>query len=304
MNLTTEQYVSYQRAAAERADINLSEVLTPAEHHVVLGQMNFHYLDWGTVGKPTVIFLHGGGLTAHTWDLCCLALRSRYRCVALDQRGHGDSEWASDGDYSIATQSRDIQALLDHLREKMVYLVGMSMGGLNALQLAINNSDRLAGIVIVDAGPEPRLEAAKEMFDFVNKTVEFESVEAAVEQSLAFNPKRNAKILRFSLLHNLRRLPNGNWTWKYDRRRFEYVQRQGFKEECNQLWQGTARVHCPVLVVRGAESKVFLEADALRLASSFPSGQLATVERAGHNVQGDNPKALIALLQQFLEKSR
>src|SRR5262245_49859397 len=56
--------------------------------------MRFHYLDWGTRGRPPMVFLHGGGLNVHTWDLVCAALKPERHCIALDQRGHGDSEWS------------------------------------------------------------------------------------------------------------------------------------------------------------------------------------------------------------------
>src|SRR5687767_7011519 len=91
----------YLREAAELAGMALEEVVGPSRQYTEADGMRLHYLDWGTAGRPTVLFLHGGGLTAHTWDLVCLALRRDYHCLAVDLRGHGDSEWSPEADYRI-----------------------------------------------------------------------------------------------------------------------------------------------------------------------------------------------------------
>ncbi len=95
---------------------------------MVLRRMRFHYLDWGGDGE-VILFLHGGGLTAHTWDVLCLALRDEYHCLALDQRGHGDSEWSADLEYGIDEHAADIQAFVDELGSRTLTLVGQSLEG-------------------------------------------------------------------------------------------------------------------------------------------------------------------------------
>src|SRR5205814_301136 len=160
----------------------------------------------------------GGGLTAHTWDLVCLALRAEFRCLALDQRGHGDSEWSPTLDYAPEAHVRDIAALIDHLGLDRPVLVGQSMGGMNALAYAARPGARLAGLVLVDVGPDIRWDGAQRIATFVQGPGELDSVEAFVERARAFSPSRDPRLLRRSILHNLRELPDGRWTWKYDRR--------------------------------------------------------------------------------------
>ncbi len=143
------------RLAAELTGVQLKDVVLPVGHHVVVDNFRLHYLDWGKTGPP-ILFLHGGGLTAHTYDLVCLALRDGYHCISLDQRGHGDSEWSPVGDYSTAAHLRDITGFIDHMAWDRFLLIGMSMGGLNSIAYAGSNSGRLAGLVIVDVGPELR----------------------------------------------------------------------------------------------------------------------------------------------------
>src|SRR5262249_38420236 len=115
MSLTDDELREHITRAAEKAGLSFPELTVPATHDVVLRRMRFHYLDWGTRGRPPILFLHGGGLNAHTWDLVCLALRGQHHCLALDQRGHGDSEWSPQMDYTTESQVGDLEAFVDHL---------------------------------------------------------------------------------------------------------------------------------------------------------------------------------------------
>jgi hypothetical protein len=105
MTLSADEYHDHLKTTAVRAGFSFDEVVLPEEHRVAANGLGFRYLDWGTKGQRPILFLHGGALTAHTWDLCCLALRDEFHCIALDQRGHGDTDWAPDADYSNARMS-------------------------------------------------------------------------------------------------------------------------------------------------------------------------------------------------------
>ncbi len=302
--LSQADYLDHLRTAVKVAGVEIPQLVLPEEHDVVVRRMRLHYLDWGTRGKRPILFLHGGGLTAHTWDLVCLALRDGYHCLALDQRGHGDSEWSPEMDYSIEACRDDIGAFADLLRLDGFVLVGMSMGGVNAIAYAGRASERLAALVVVDVGPEVRSEGVQRIRAFTAAPAEFESVDEAVERALAFNPRRDPRLLRRSLLHNLRRLPDGRWTWKYDRRHRERIDLDEMARRRRALWAEVPRIGCPTLVVRGARSDVFLDEDAEALARALPRGEWVRVEEAGHTVQGDNPKALVAEIRGFLARHR
>jgi pimeloyl-ACP methyl ester carboxylesterase len=266
--------------------------------------MRLHYLDWGNKHLPPILFLHGGALTAHTWDLVCLALRDQYHCIALDQRGHGDSDWAptddsGGADYSIGAQLADTKGFVDKLGLDKFILVGMSLGAINSLAFAIAHPERLSHLVIIDAGPEMRRPGSSRIRDFVNEVQDTVTVEAIIEKALKFNPRRDPKILRRSLMHNLRQQPDGTWKWKYDTRRFKALGQDSHRAERAKLADGLARIACPALVVRGGESDVFHEEDGISLAQRLPAGRFVTVPRAGHTVQGDNPKDLVAELRRF-----
>ena len=302
MSLSRDDYLDHLRTAVEVAGVPVARLALPEEHDVVLRGMRFHYLDWGSAGKRPILFLHGGGLTAHTWDLVCLALREDYHCLALDQRGHGDSEWSPTMDYSLEAHREDIAAFVDHLGLERFVLVGMSMGGANGLAYAGTAAGRLAALVLVDVGPEVRTEGVRRIREFTMAVSEFDSVEHAVEPALAFNPRRDPTLLRRSLLHNLRQQPNGKWVWKYDRRHRGRLDPEEVARRRAALWAAVPKVTCPTLVVRGARSDVFLDEDAERLAARLPRGEWVRIEGAGHTVQGDNPRALTAEIRAFLAR--
>jgi esterase len=300
MSLSAEEYHDHLKATAVRAGFSFDEVVLPSDKTVPVGDLRFRYLDWGNEGLRPLLFLHGGALTAHTWDLCCLALRDEFHCIALDQRGHGDSDWAPDADYSIGAQREDIRGFIDTLGLDRFVLAGMSMGAINALAFAIQYPERLSHLVLIDAGPEVRRPGSRRIRDFVNGSSKQETLEEIIERALTFNPRRDPLILRRSLMHNLRRQSDGTWSWKYDRKRFQQMDREAHAAERRGLAEGLAKVTCPTLVVRGAESDVFHDEDAERLAQRLPDGRWVKIPHAGHTVQGDNPKDLAAALRDFL----
>ncbi|MCG8588010.1 MAG: alpha/beta hydrolase [Proteobacteria bacterium] len=289
---------AHHRLAAERAGLQVPEFVSPEHHHAVLGGLRLHYLDWGTAGRLPALFLHGGGQTARTWDLPCLALRGEFHCLALDQRGHGDSEWSPTSDYAPEQHAEDFLRLLDALAIERAVVVGMSMGCLNGLTFAALHPERVAAFVAVDAGPWVRVEGAQPIIDFVTTADGGESLEAFVEHALRFNPRRDRRLLEVSLRHNLRVRADGRLTWKTDRR--EPLRFERMRDTLAGLRERLAAIDCPTLVLRGAESEVFLDEHAARFAEAVPQGRWERVEGAGHTIQGDAPGALVAAIRRFL----
>lgn len=298
--LSPSEYLDHLRAVASTAGVAVPEIVLPEERHVILRRMRFRYLDWGARGKPVVLFIHGGGLTAHTWDLPCLLLRHEYHCLAIDLRGHGDSEWSPEMDYGLEAHAGDVEALVDLLDLDRLAVVGMSLGGLTAIAYAGGHAGRLGALVVVDVGPQMRIEGSRRIAEFIAAPAEFDSVDDAVERALSFNPRRDPRLLRKSLLHNLRRGPDGKLTWKHDRRHRGKIDLDDWARRRRALWAEVPKISCPTLVVRGARSDVFHDEDAAKLADALPRGEWVRIEDAGHTVQGDNPKALVAALRRFL----
>lgn len=285
--------------AVRRQNLEVLEVVLPAEVHVVLRGTRFHYLDWGDQQKRPILFLHGGGLTAHTYDLICLGLRNDFHCISLDQRGHGDSEWSPVLDYDFSTHATDVDGLVGYLGLDQFVLVGQSLGALNAIAYAGDHSDRLAVLVLIDAGPDMQKPGAERIRDFMDQPTDAASLDEFIERAMSFNPRRDRRLLRRSLLHNLRRTPEGKWAWKWDPRPRRTMDLDRLAERRALLWNEVDRITCPTLVVRGAESDMFGEEDAASLAARLRDGQQVVVERAGHTVQGDNPGGLLREMRRF-----
>jgi len=290
--------LEHLRRAAAIAGLDPGGASLPESRHVVVDGFRLHVLDWGGAGPP-LLFLHGGALTAHSWDLVCLALRERHRCLAVDQRGHGDSEWSPGLDYGTDAHVRDLAGLIDRLGLDRPILVGQSLGAINALAYAARQPHNPAALVMVDAGPWVQRSGAGRIADFVLADAELPSVDDFVERARRFNSRRDPELLRHSLLRNLRPLPEGGWTWKYDRRHLTRERFEAFAAELAELERLLPDVRCPVLVVRGEESDVMTATDARRLAERLPDGRAIVVPEAGHTVQGDNPAGLAAALREF-----
>jgi len=300
MKMEQTEEIAMFRKALEIADLHPDAVRLPDDHQAIVGALRLHYLDWGGSGTP-ILFLHGGGLNAHTWDCVAVMLRERYRCIALDQRGHGDSEWSPVVDYRFAAHVADIEGFIGSMGLERPILVGQSMGGLNSITYATRHSDQMRGMVIVDVAPEVSSSAAERIRAFTS-TPELDSPQAFLELAVKFNPLRDPAVLRRSLYYNLRETPAGKWTFKHDQRRRSEDGMRSFAEDRVRLASELSSIRCPTLVVRGALSDILTDETAEKFARSLPDGRWVRVEKSGHNVQGDNPRALLdAMLAFFLE---
>ncbi len=268
----------------------------PRDATAELRGLRFHYLDWGTAGLPSLVCLHGITQTAHSWDEIAPALARTHHVRALDQRGHGDSAWAADGDYRIDTQSRDVEAFLRDVVGGPAVLVALSMGGLNAMTLAARVPELVRALVVVDIAPQVERRGVEHIRQFVTANDELDTFEEFVARAHAFNPRRSLENIRDRLRHNLRQLPNGRWTWKYDPRLRDPARAAG---DIGSLWDRIATIGCPMLVVRGGESDVLAPETAERLAG-LVHAEVRTVAGAGHSVMGDNPAGFLAAVEPFL----
>src|SRR5262245_42195207 len=264
-------YRELMAEAAAAAAITPPAIVHPQDHEIVVDGMRLHYLDWGNPHLPDLVLLHGGGLTAHTWDMASLLLRDHYHIVALDQRGHGDSGWTEDGAYGWEGHVTDIAGFVDAAGLDRFALAGMSMGGINAIRYTARHGERVQALVIVDVGPETLAEGRAELARFRNETQEeADSLDWFLERAIRFNPNRPVAHLRYSLHHSLKQLDNGRWTWKQDRRRGMEATEEGEAAEAARralaetLWADLATISCSALLLRGARSNILSEEGAQR----------------------------------------
>jgi pimeloyl-ACP methyl ester carboxylesterase len=300
-------YAKLLEAAVEAAGLSPGEVVLPEDREVELGGLRFHYLDWGNAHLPHVVLLHGGSLTAHTWDLAALLLRDRYHLVALDQRGHGDSDWTpaerlheDAGEHML----EDTRLFIESLGFERLSLVGMSMGGINSIRYAARHPGRLDALGIVDVAPETMREGQVEMEAFRAATETLRDFEDFVERAVRFMPHRPVAHLRYSLTHSLRRTEDGDYTWKRDRRprppRDENADAAANRARADALWDDVRAIRTPTLLFRGADSKILSPEVADETVKAMHDARLALIPRATHNVHSDNPGDFADALDAFL----
>lgn len=311
MTTARADYLDDMRACAEAIDLNPPAYVTPEDRWVELNSINFHYLDWGNEHLPHLVLLHGGSLTAHTWDMSALLLRDRYHVVALDQRGHGDSGWTPDdqreqdnGDLML----QDTHAFLEHLGYDHLTLCGMSMGGMNAIRTAARHPERLDALVVVDIAPVTMKSGIVEMEQFRQDTETMSKFEDFLERAIHFNPQRQPAHLKYSLLHSLKPVDDG-WTWKQDHRRLavpkdltKEQQQEARELRSDSLAKDVAAIQTPTLLLRGSISKILSEEAADAMATSMSDCTHVVIEGAGHSVQGDQPAAMVAAIDAFLSE--
>lgn len=287
--------------AARSAGVTFADETIPKDKHVFLSGSKFHYLEWGNTDNPPMMLLHGFAQEAHSWDFVALSLCDRYRVVVPDQRGHGDSDWAPNHDYTPEAYQKDMNDIIEALDLRNIVMIGLSMGGRNSLTYAANHPDKVKALVIVDAGPENMLQGSQNIRRFVQQDDELDSPEAFVQRAITHNPSRTPEQVRGSIRHKIKQLPNGKWTWKYDR--FLRSPANNLSPDPklnNKLWRLLDNLRCPVLIVRGAQSNVMSKNIAEKMCTRIPNATLATVENAGHLVMGDNPSGFELAIGGFL----
>ena len=287
--------------AARAMGVKFTNENAPQDKFVNANGMRFHYLEWGNPDNPPMLLLHGFAQTCHSWDFVALGFSDNYRVIVLDQRGHGDSDWAADGDYSPETQQEDISGVVNELGLDNFVLMGLSMGGRNSFTYAANNSGKVKALVVVDAAPQNMQQGTQNIRSFVQQDDELDSVDAFVERVLQYNPRRDPQQVRGSILHNLKELPSGKWTWKYDRALRSPGRRMGSDAETEKrLWGYLETLQCPTLLVRGGASDIVATDTADRMHKAIPNSRIATIEGAGHLVMGDSPSGFQAAVTEFL----
>lgn len=269
--------------------------------NIVLRQLRFHFLEWGEPDAPPLVLLHGGHQSAHSWDLVSLHLAQRYRVLALDQRGHGDSEWPRDAAYSNHAMALDAEAFIAELGLQRPIVIGHSMGARNAMLLTRRNPSRLRALAVVDVGPEVSERGRQVIAGFVQQNQEFDGLEQFVENVRRYDPYRSREHIERTVKYNMLQRADGKYVSKCDAtpRRLGIVRASGPQE--NITLEEAGKFDLPVLILRGANSNILAPDAAERFRDALPFGRLVTVPDCGHNVHGQNTKGFLAALNPFLE---
>lgn len=262
---------------------------------------------YGDPGDPPVVLLHGGGQTRHAWGTAGQSFADDgWHALSVDLRGHGDSDWAPDGDYSMDAFAADVTALAGALQAPPL-LVGASLGGLAALT-AVGESghDGLArGLVLVDVTPKVEQEGTQRIRAFMAGGMDgFETLEDAADAISAFIPNRPRPADLSGLRKNLRQR-DGRWYWHWDPAFIHGrsgVDGQPGIVHHDRLAAAARNLRVPVLLVRGRMSDIVSEDGVQELRELVPHAEVVDVAGAGHMVAGDRNDAFNDAVVEFLRE--
>ena len=262
---------------------------------------------------PTVVLLHGGGQTRHSWAGTWRTLvDAGWRTWSLDLRGHGDSAWAEDGDYSLDGFVGDVLSVTKALPRPPI-LVGASLGGLASLVAVAETpvqEDTARALVLVDVANKVEVEGRQRIGAFMIGNIDgFASVEEAADAIAAYNPHRPRPKDLSGLAKNLRQRDDGRWVWHWDP---AFVTGKfGSADETrssvvdpNRLDKSADALRIPTLLVRGRQSDLLSEDGARDFLDRVPQAEFADVAGAGHMVAGDRNEIFNRAILDFLDRHR
>jgi len=252
-----------------------------------------------------VLLMHGGGQTRHAWGNTARVLADHgWRAVSFDLRGHGDSEWALNGDYSFTAYAADCLAVIDRLGRPPV-LVGASLGGITAL-LTEGGSDRVvsSGLVIVDITNRSNPEGIRRIREFMMSGRQgFATLEEAAAAIAAYTPNRPRRVNPAGLMKVLRQRRDGRWYWHWDPRFIDDGRTEVPRPEFEALFEvAMGNVRVPTLLVRGRLSDVVTEEGVQEFLRRIPGAKVADVGGAAHMVAGDQNDAFSRAVIEFLDR--
>jgi pimeloyl-ACP methyl ester carboxylesterase len=260
---------------------------------------------WGDDTAWPVLFMHGGGQTRHAWGGTARVVSDHgWKAVSLDLRGHGDSEWAMNGDYSFTAYAADCVAVADALGRPPV-LVGASLGGVAAM-LAEGGSDRVvsSGLVVVDITHRSNPEGIQRIRDFMSSGLGgFATLEDAADAIAAYTPNRPKRVNPAGLMKVLRQRRDGRWYWHWDPKFLEHGRTEVPREDFQALFEAAMRgIRVPTLLVRGLLSDVVTDEGVQDFLDQIRGARLVDVGGAAHMVAGDQNDAFSNAVIEFLDR--
>jgi pimeloyl-ACP methyl ester carboxylesterase len=271
--------------------------MTAPHNHLLEGTPRLHYLEWNACARRTVILLHGNSANAWWWEPVARVIAPEYRLLALDQRGHGDSEWARPAAYSPSDYANDIARFIAHVAanaEKPV-VVGHSMGGLNVLAFARDHRESARGAMAIDVavtssrGRDRYLKRLKGL-----PLVTYPDL-ATAKARFRLMPNEGGipdEVLREIAERSLARTDEGRWTLKFDRESF--LGGDGLA-----VLETIKEIRIPTMLVRAEHSRIMTAEGAEQARASNPQARLVTIADAHHHVILEKPEEVARVIEEF-----
>ena len=288
----------------------------PTSQTFVSQRLRLNYLDWGNPEKPLLMLVHGGRDHARSWDWVAEELREDWHVVAFDHRGHGDSDWVSDGNYNVQDMVYDLAQLIHQLgpatKDQPVTIVSHSMGGNVALRYAGTFPDKVRKIVAIEGlGPSPKRQEEMRADPYPQRMAEwiekkraaaartprkYDSIEAAFARMIEENSYLTEAQARHLTLHGVTRNEDGTYSWKFDPHLNVWHVEDVADEFLHQTW---AAITAPTLLLYGADSWASNPQGDGRL-EHFENAKVIEFENAGHWLHHDQFDRFMQTLRDFL----
>jgi len=284
----------------------------PTSQTFISQRLRLNYEDWGNEGKPPLVLVHGGRDHARSWDWTAQALRDDYHVVAMDHRGHGDSDWVSDGNYRANDMVYDLAQLIHQLGAGPVTIVSHSMGGNVALRYAGVFPDMVKKIVAIEGlGLSPERQAEMRATPYPERFAEwigkkraasgriprkYESIEAAFARMIEENSYLTEEQARHLTIHGVNRNEDGTYSWKFDPHLNVWGVEDIADEFLQQIW---VAITAPTLLLYGADSWAS-NPDKDGRIKYFNNAEVIEFEQAGHWLHHDQFDRFMQVLKDFL----
>jgi len=283
--------------------------LEPESRFYVSQRLRLHYVAWSGDDKPPLLLIHGNRDHARTWDWVAPAFVDAYSVYAVDLRGHGDSDWAIGGQYSLPEFVLDIAALADAIGRHPFTIIGHSLGGAVALEFTGTFPDLVDRVVAVEGLGPPRLERTpadvrmrrwtahmREMDQ--RRPRRYPTIDDAARRMREANAHLTPAMARHLTVHGVRRNEDGTFSWKFDNYVRIHSPYEFNMEDARTIWN---QIRCPVLLVRGSESWA-QDPEQDGKASAFHYYRSVLIEHAGHWVHHDQLERFLDVVQAFLRE--
>ncbi|MGE0628081.1 MAG: alpha/beta fold hydrolase [Hyphomicrobiaceae bacterium] len=284
---------------------------TPTSRTFISQRLRLHYVEWGDPDAPPLVLLHGGRDHCRSWDWVARRLSDRWRVIAPDLRGHGDSQWSNNGLYVIAGYIYDFAQLIHQLKLAPVTVIAHSLGGNVALRYTGLYPDHVRRIVAVEGlgfGPDSKrgqMTAVERMHEWIDRLRDhaarsprrYPTLDEAIARMREANAHLNEEQVRHLTIHGIDQNEDGSFSWKFDPYVRQWAPYDMTYDEIASLW---SRITCPVLLMGGTES---WHPDPRKdgRARYFKNAEAVMFEGAGHWVHHDRLDDFMAHVVPFIE---
>jgi esterase len=283
------------RATARTQGAPPATVPAGADRFVTANGLRLHYVEWGDPSRPPLVLIHGLDRVGRTFEHLVPYFLDRYRVIAYDMRGHGDTSWDPQGRYLVEDHVGDLEGLVAALELRNVTVWGNSTGGRVAQVFTALHPDLVSRLISEDVGPE----RPRQISDgYARRVKEEENGWASEEELLARLRKTSAgtvdAVLRAHVRYGTKRREDGRVIWKRDPKLVN-----GFV--ATDLWRFVGTIKTPALYLLGGRSTIVPPETQEQLRKTLPTARIVTMPGLGHYPSDEKPAEFVAIVNEFLK---